>query len=379
MARGRKRLHLARRVRQRTDSATAGPHHVEMTGKLASATADARAPAVTPALSDTSAADLERAKATLDAIADGVISTDPAGRVTYLNAIAERMTGWSSGEARGRAAAEVCRIVDGGTRQTLPSPLELAVRENITVFLGKNAMLIRRDGFACVIEDSTAPIRDRHGRVAGAVMVFRDVSEARSMELSLSHLAHHDVLTGLPNRVLLSDRLSHAISLARRRGHHLAVLFMDVNGFKAVNDSLGHAVGDKLLQEVGRRLRASVRESDTVGRYGGDEFVVVLSEVDQAVNAARHAEKILEALSAPHAIEDHALHANVSIGISVFPDDGTDAETLVRCADAAMYRAKKSRRSHQYFRPAMNVPGVMQGTGGADPSSAAACSGRASS
>jgi diguanylate cyclase (GGDEF)-like protein len=171
-------------------------------------------------------------------------------------------------------------------------------------------VLIRRDGFESAIADSIAPIHDQDGQVTGAVMVFRDVSEARVMELKLSHLAQHDYLTDLPNRMLLKDRLSQAIALAQRHGSRVAVLFLDLDRFKHVNDSLGHAIGDKLLQDVGKRLTAAVRSSDTVSRHGGDEFVVVLPEIEQAHHAARHAEKIQAALSAPYAIAEHDLHVN---------------------------------------------------------------------
>ncbi len=174
------------------------------------------------------------------------------------------------------------------------------------------------------------------------------------MERKLSHLAQHDVLTDLPNRMLLNDRLSQAILLARRHGSLVAVLFLDLDRFKRVNDMLGHAIGDKLLQEVGKRLTAAVRGSDTVSRCGGDEFVVVLSEVEHAANAARHAEKIHAALSAPYSIAQSELLANVSIGISIFPADGQDAETLVNSADVAMYHAKENGQPYRFFKPEMN-------------------------
>jgi diguanylate cyclase (GGDEF)-like protein/PAS domain S-box-containing protein len=302
--------------------------------------------------------ELERARVTLNSIGDGVISTDTACNVTYLNPVAERMTGWSREEATGRTLSDVFRILDGDTREPAPNPMELAVREDKTVGLARNVLLIRRDGIESAIEDSTAPIHDQYGRVTGAVMVFRDVSKTRMMELRLSHLAQHDVLTDLPNRVLLGDRLRQSISLARRHGSLVAVLFLDLDRFKRVNDALGHAIGDKLLQEVGKRLTGVVRDSDTVSRHGGDEFVVVLSEVDHAANAARHAERIHAALSAPHSIAQCHLHANVSIGISIFPDDGHDAETLVNAADIAMYHAKENGQPYLFFKPEMNARAV---------------------
>jgi len=193
-------------------------------------------------------------------------------------------------------------------------------------------------------------------------MVFRDVSEARAIELKLSHLAQHDGLTELPNRTLLTDRLSHSIALAERHKRQLAVLFIDLDRFKQINDSLGHAVGDKVLRAVAKRLMAVVRGSDTVGRLGGDEFVVVLSEVENAQNAARHAERIHAALTESIAIADHDLQITISIGVSIFPDDGEDADTLITCADAAMYHAKENgRNTYQFFIHGMNTPhGALQ-------------------
>jgi diguanylate cyclase (GGDEF)-like protein/PAS domain S-box-containing protein len=298
----------------------------------------------------------ERAQVTLNSIGDAVVSTDVLGQVTYLNVIAELLTGWSNAEAAGHPLEDVFRIVDATTRETTNNPMTLAIREKKTVALPPNCVLIRRDGVEAAIEDSAAPIRDRRGAVTGAVMVFHDVSVARAMTLKMSYLAQHDSLTDLPNRVLLNDRLVEAITLSNRHHRELAVLFVDLDRFKHINDSLGHVVGDRLLQSVARRLRTCVRSSDTISRQGGDEFVILLWEVRHAQDAAAAAEKVLKAVREPHYINQHKLYITGSIGIATFPEDGTDAETLMTKADCAMYHAKeRGRDNYQFFKPEMNV------------------------
>src|ERR1700682_6185933 len=195
----------------------------------------------------------ERAQITLNSIGDAVISTDVTGEVTYLNIVAENLTGWLREEATGHPLDEVLNIIDATTREAVPSPMALAIRENKTFALTPNCVLIRRDGNEAAIEDSSAPIHDRRGKVTGAVMVFHDVSTARALSLRMSYLAQHDSLTDLPNRILLNDRLKQAMALAQRHDKKIAVLFLDVDRFKHINDSLGHDVGDRLLKSVAQR------------------------------------------------------------------------------------------------------------------------------
>jgi diguanylate cyclase (GGDEF)-like protein/PAS domain S-box-containing protein len=298
----------------------------------------------------------ERAQVTLDSIGDAVISTDVAGNVTYLNVVAESLTGWSQQEAAGHPFDDVFRIIDSVTRDPARNPMAHAVQSNRTVKLTPNCVLIRRDGVESPIEDSAAPIHDRYGQITGAVMVFHDVSAARATTLSMSYLAQHDSLTDLPNRVLLNDRLTEALSLANRYQRQLAVLFLDVDRFKHINDSLGHMIGDRLLQSIAQRLLGCVRESDTVSRQGGDEFVILLSEVTHARDATVCADKILDALRAPHRIDQHEVHVTASIGIVTYPDDGSDADALMKHADFAMYHAKENGRDNrQFFKRDMNI------------------------
>jgi diguanylate cyclase (GGDEF)-like protein/PAS domain S-box-containing protein len=297
----------------------------------------------------------ERAQVTLNSIGDAVISTDAAGNVTYLNQVAEAMTGWTGAEALGRAFGDVFRIIDGTNLDHTVNPMAAAMQQNKTVGLTVGAVLVRRDGFESAIEDSAAPIHDRRGEVTGAVMVFHDVTQARAMSQRLSYLAHHDYLTELPNRLLLNDRLAQAMAAAHRQQQQLAVLFVDVDRFKHINDSLGHTIGDQLLLSVAGRLVASVRSSDTVSRQGGDEFVILLSTIALAEDAAISANKILTALAMPHHVMEHDLQITVSMGIGIYPEDGTDAETLVKNADIAMLNAKDNgRNTYQFFKPDMN-------------------------
>src|SRR6202140_2444836 len=192
------------------------------------------------AYAETLVLEKERAQVTLNSIGDAFSSTDLAGNVTYLNAVAESMTGWSRQEACGRELRGGLQIVDGESREPALNPLAMAIVQNRPVGLSPNCVLIRRDGHESAIEDTAAPIHDRDGHGTGAVIVFHDVSAARSMSLQMSHLAQHDFLTDLPNRMLLNDRLTHAIASASRYRPNVAVLFLDLDSFNHVNESLGH-------------------------------------------------------------------------------------------------------------------------------------------
>jgi diguanylate cyclase (GGDEF)-like protein/PAS domain S-box-containing protein len=299
-------------------------------------------------------AEKERAQVTLNSIGDAVVCTDLAGNVSFLNPVAEELTGWSQEEAAGRPATEVMRILDDDSLEAIPNPMDLAMVENSTMNLPPNCHLIRRDGEATPIEDSVSPIHDRSGQPVGAVIVFRDVTAARALTRQITHSAQHDFLTGLPNRLLLNDRVSQAIAACPRHHGMVAVLFLDLDGFKHINDSLGHSIGDKLLESVAGRLKDCLRGSDTASRQGGDEFVMLLPEIQRAEDAALTAQRIIQAIAAPHSIADRDLHVTASIGISVYPADGLDGDTLIKNADAAMYNAKEHGRGiYEFFNQAM--------------------------
>jgi diguanylate cyclase (GGDEF)-like protein/PAS domain S-box-containing protein len=301
-------------------------------------------------------AERELARVTLSSIGDAVMSIDLLGNVTFFNTVAATMTGWSPQEASGRPVQEVFCIIDADTREVICNPLATAIRENRVERLTANCLLVRRDGVETPIEDSAAPIHDRRGHVIGAVMVFHDVSALRAAALRMSYLAQHDSLTDLPNRVLLTDRLTQSICLAERSGHKVGLLFLDLDGFKHINDCLGHTVGDRLLRAVAQCLRLCVRSSDTVSRLGGDEFVIMLSQISHARDAAYIADKVLQAIREPRHLGEHDLHLTASIGIVSYPDDGANAEMLLRNADFAMYQAKDAGRdNYQFFKPELNL------------------------
>lgn len=212
----------------------------------------------------------------------------------------------------------------------------------------------RRNGEVYPTWQTISAVRDERGEITHYVSVFTDISELVESRSQLLHLAQHDTLTDLPNRLLYLDRLRHALERARRDQQRLAVLFLDLDRFKHINDSLGHAVGDRLLVEVALRLRSAVRSEDTVARMGGDEFILLIEDLRQEADAAQLAQKLLQVMAAPFHLEGHEFFVTSSIGISLYPRDGADAETLVRNADAAMYRAKaQGRNAYAFYTEAL--------------------------
>ena len=235
----------------------------------------------------------------------------------------------------------------------------LALRERAAALL--ESTLRQQENAARALSAHTAftetQLREANERLVVAAVRAQTMTEAaEGVAAQMSHMATHDFLTGLPNRVLLADRLTQAITHAQRQHKCVALMYLDLDHFKHINDSLGHAVGDQLLQAVAARLRENVRQSDTICRLGGDEFVVLLSEVEGASEAALSAGKLIDALAEPYVIGEHRLHVTQSIGISICPEHGRDVETMLRKADIAMYHGKrKGRNNFQLFAPEMNV------------------------
>lgn len=282
----------------------------------------------------------ERARVTLECIGDAVISTNTKGQVTYLNSAAENLTGWSRDKANGEPLGRVFAVIDSDTGKLILNPAEMAMERLETVQMPANSLLLRPDGSELAIEDSAAPILDQAGRLTGAVVIFRDRRLSRDSTARMAHLARHDALTGLPNRIAFAEHFDQALRLAQRHNKRVALLFVDLDQFKRINDSLGHNAGDRMLRDMARNLTSCVRSTDLVCRYGGDEFVVLLSEIQEPADASRVATKIQMAASRPRQIQGSSVCLKLSIGISLYPDDGSDLEKLIHYADSAMYQAK---------------------------------------
>ncbi len=281
---------------------------------------------------------------------EAIMITDRDNRIVETNPAFTRMTGYMLEEVRGQDP----RILSSGraTREDYAG-MWRSIKEN--GFWQGELWDRRKDGGIYPKLITISVVRNARGEIDFHIASFADLSEQKATEEKIRHVAHHDALTGLPNRLHLQISLEQAIAAAHREKAEVALMFIDLDRFKIINDTLGHNVGDGLLVEVARRLKESVRDSDLVARLGGDEFVVALSGHDTANIAAHVAEKVLAQLSQPYQIEGHLLHSTPSIGISLYPHDGDDIDTLMKNADTAMYHAKSmGRNNFQFFSPEMN-------------------------
>ena len=304
----------------------------------------------------------ELMRLTLQSIGDAVVCCDAQGQVTYLNPVAQRLTGWQGFDAAGCDVDEVIRLVPSEVGADLKSPLRTAMRDDRALPPTRGAVSHRTTHQRFDVELSASPIADRHGHVTGAVAVLRDVTQAVAMQARMARLAHYDVLTDLPNRVLLQDRAQQAIAQAQREGKCVAVIYLDLDGFKQVNDAMGHDVGDQLLVQWSRRLQAVVRQTDTVCRQGGDEFVLLLPAIGGAEQAGVVARKLMQQCVEPFVLQGVTLSLGLSGGISLYPQHGQNLDELTRHADAAMYAAKQAGRNQirQYQGPATPPSLVVQ-------------------
>ena len=287
----------------------------------------------------------ESAQITLQSIGDGVITTDAKGTVEYINPVAEDLTGWKLDDASGRAIDEIFRGFHEETCEPLENPLAVSIRRDRAIKSVRPTLLIRRDGNELYIESTASPIRDGKGVVTGGVLVFHDVSESRELNRRLSYHASHDILTGLVNRREFESRLERALKSAKARETAYALLYLDLDQFKIVNDSCGHSAGDTLLHQLGNLLKAKIRWRDTLARLGGDEFGVLLEScnLDEAMQTA---EQLRAAIGEYKFMwDDRTFRLGVSIGVVPITADNEDVAALLSAADSACAAAKEAGRN----------------------------------
>jgi diguanylate cyclase (GGDEF)-like protein/PAS domain S-box-containing protein len=281
----------------------------------------------------------------LDAAANGICGVDGAQRISFANSAALRMLGYDLEEVFDRPYREIFKASKPGTNDfevdCCPFFREGAPKES---FHYDELRFLRKDGTSFPVDCRSNPLIENN-RLAGAVLVFQDVTERQQAAELIRYMANHDSLTNLPNRNFCNKRLPQAISLAKRHGRIICLLFIDLDRFKPINDNFGHAVGDKVLRQVAERLKKMLRASDSVCRLGGDEFVILLESTDSVEGAKYVAEKTIEILNEPIVVDGHNCSIGASIGISIYPEDCDDANTMLQHADIAMYEAKKKGRN----------------------------------
>jgi len=292
----------------------------------------------------------ERHRTVLEAAPDPVAVYDVEGRITYVNPAFSRVFGWSLNEIKG---VDFNFVPEGNL---VKGEFVLDNVYNGETFSGIETRRLTKDGRVVDVSISGAAFSDIHGKSLGNVITFQDITEKKKKEEEIAFIAYHDTLTGLPNRKSFYLRLEDVLSQFRRRSDDAswALLFLDLDRFKIINDTLGHDVGDELLKAVARRIRECLRKTDDIFRLGGDEFTVILSSLSQGIDVAKVAEKIREKVSTPVVIKTHELQIWISIGISVYPNDGADVETLVKNADMALYAAKEEKEGYRFFTDEMN-------------------------
>src|SRR5271154_1472615 len=287
----------------------------------------------------------ESAQITLQSIGDGVVTTDAVSTIDYINPVAEQLTGWRLEDAMGRPVEEIFRAFHEETCEPLENPLTVSIRRARPIKSVRPMLLIRRDGNELYVESTAAPIRDGAGHVAGGVLVFHDVSEARELNRRLSYHASHDLLTGLVNRREFENRLERALKSAKAREASYALCYLDIDQFKIVNDTCGHSAGDALLGQVGALLKSKVRWRDTLSRLGGDEFGILLESctLDEAM---RTAEALRESVrNYRFTWEDRVFRLGASLGVVPIAADNEDVASILSAADSACQAAKEGGRN----------------------------------
>lgn len=286
--------------------------------------------------------------AIINSMGDGLIAMDNDGRIYLMNHIAETLTGWKRMDAQGRDIADVYQVFDlvGGIQAKNLTVLK--VFEEKEMFSVCNRFcLTRKDGSEIPVDETASPIIDENGNLLGAILVFREIGEALAAEAQVAHLATHDELTGLPNRRIFMDRLVRAAANAQRTRTKIAVLYIDINDFKNINDTYGHDFGDKTLQSVGKILERAMRESDTVARLGGDEFCVIVTNLKDDEHLETIVHKIRMNFVDQFTIGELELQVGLSIGSAIFPDSADELDVLLDQADQKMYQNKRDQKQNR--------------------------------
>ncbi len=284
----------------------------------------------------------ERYRTILENIEDGYYELDTTGRFVFFNDSCGKIFGYAKDELMGMNCRDCTDKESWESVQSVFQNVYSALKPDRL----QDWVIVRKDGFKRHIEASLAPIHGENGNAVGIRGIMRDVTERKKAEDTITFLAYHDALTGLPNRVLFNDRLSLALVHARRNDQKFAIMMLDLDKFKEVNDKMGHEVGDQLLQSVANRLRSRLREGDTVARMGGDEFMLLFPDIKQGDDCFVIAQKIVESFRRPFYLSSDELYVTTSVGVAIYPDDGADFDALKKYADAAMYNAKMSGRDN---------------------------------
>jgi diguanylate cyclase (GGDEF)-like protein/PAS domain S-box-containing protein len=301
-------------------------------------------------------------RVTLASIRDAVVTTDDTASILLFNPAAEALTGWTQAEAVGKPIEQILELRENGTDIPIPNPAHALLRDGAHSGKSVQTLLIGKSGRRIAVEISASPLHDSAGQVTGSVLVFYDIGEALQLAERMAYQAQHDSVTGLPNRILLVDRLEQAAKIADRHSDHLAVLFVDLDAFNNIHsfnelrEIIGTTLADDLLREVAYRFSEALRESDTVCRLSGTEFIVLITGIKSTEDIEALAVKLLFELTRPYALagsyslaNQTAITASSSIGIAIYPRDASDVATLMRLADGAMSQATQAGRNQYRF------------------------------
>ncbi|BBD59849.1 response regulator receiver modulated diguanylate cyclase with PAS/PAC sensor [Nostoc sp. HK-01] len=284
--------------------------------------------------------------AIINSMQHAVIVTDTHGCIQFMNLMAEALTGWYSKEACGKSLAEVVQLIDKDIEETIENLATLTIVTGAILHLPDNCVLVAKNGREILVGDYAVPVRDSNNNITSVVIVLQEVTQRKLIESQLLQNAFYDGLTALPNRALFLDRLKQAVERSKRRiDYRFGILFLDLDGFQEINDRFGHAMGDDLLVAIARRLESCLRSGDTVGRFSGDEFAVLLEDIKDINDAINVAKRIQDTLGLPLTLNGNLISTTASIGITINQGGGDQPEKLLQNADAAMYHAKQQGKA----------------------------------